>query len=95
MFSLNRRNNTNNINCPTPLRISYPRNIIGLFAVLSECKELVNVNLSYNMLNGTIPDSIDNLVRLQNLNLRGNDITAVTPNISRCQMMTEFDISNN
>ena len=47
------------------------------------------------MLNGTIPDSIDNLVRLQNLNLRGNDITAVTPNISRCQMMTEFDISNN
>jgi len=66
-----------------------------LFAILSQCKELVEINLSYNMLNGSLPDTVDSLVRLQKLNLRGNEITQISPNLSRCEMMTEFDIGNN
>ena len=43
-----------------------------LFSILSQCKELVEINLSYNMLNGSIPDTVDNLVRLQKLNVHEN-----------------------
>ena len=61
----------------------------------SELRKKTNFTLAEVILFFLIPDTVDNLVRLQKLNLHGNEITSISSNLSRCEMMTEFDVSNN
>ena len=66
-----------------------------VFDAISNCEELVDINLSYNMLNGQIPDTVRSLKRLKQLNLKGNMITGFSQELGECTMMEVFDVTNN
>ena len=66
-----------------------------VFDAISNCEELVDLNLSYNMLNGRVPEAVKHLKRLKTINLRANMITGFAPEICECLMMEIFDTTNN
>ncbi|GAB4825912.1 hypothetical protein Ancab_008779 [Ancistrocladus abbreviatus] len=95
-----------------PLRAKLPRNIwsapslqifsaseseiAGALPEFSECRELYNIELAGNSLNGTIPWDIGHCEKLISLNLRRNSLTGIIPwEISTLPSITNLDLSNN
>jgi len=79
--------------------LSFPDNSLhGLLdgAHLMKLKNLVNLDLGGNTLNGKIPNSIGQLKRLEELHLDNNNMTGELPSaLSNCTYIITIDLKNN
>jgi Leucine-rich repeat (LRR) protein len=61
----------------------------------SQRQHIVSIDLKYNNLKGIIPNSIDNLQRLENLNLSENNIQKLPETFGNLTTLSSLNISNN
>eukprot|EP00924_Labyrinthula_sp_SR-Ha-C_P006284 maker-scaffold_31-snap-gene-2.7-mRNA-1 protein AED:0.07 eAED:0.07 QI:201/0.8/0.83/1/0.8/0.66/6/24/251 len=67
----------------------------GLSADLFKCKNLIELNLSFNILKGKLPDGVGNLTSLVKLLLDNNNIEEVPSSVSNLKSLRLFSLANN
>ena len=65
-----------------------------LSPAITQLKKLIELNISFNKLT-TIPDAISEMVELERLNLRCNQLTVLSPAIKQLRKLKWLDISHN
>nr|APU94870.1 leucine-rich repeat receptor-like protein kinase [Pohlia nutans] len=64
--------------------------------IFTALTNLITLDLSFNQLQGTLPDTVKNMVALQTLNLQNNQLSGqLPPTLSQLNNLQTFNIENN